>query len=261
MKIVRKKSIQCSSGTVYLVGAGPGDIELITVKGSRCLAQAQVVVYDRLVNKELLSLTPPGCELVYAGKRKHLHAMTQQAIQETLVSHARAGKVVLRLKGGDPMIFGRGGEEIDALNAAGIAWEIVPGITAATGAAAQFGLPLTQRHQSQALTFVTAQCHDGELQIDWPLLLHCGQTVVVYMGLSLLHELTSELIQRGKSPDTAFAVIANATREDAKLVQGSLANIAELSRRARLASPALLVMGVKARDTVALRVIQQQCAV
>lgn len=246
MKRVNSNAKQCSAGTVYLVGAGPGDAELITLKASRCISQADVIVYDRLVNKDLLTLKPAHCSLVYAGKRKHLHAMRQADINAALITHAQAGKVVVRLKGGDPFIFGRGGEEVDALAKAGIAWEVVPGITAASGAAAALSLPLTLRGQSQALTFVTAHRRDGELQIDWPLLLHSEQTVVVYMGLSLLTDISNELLRRGKAASTPFTVVSNATRPDQQLVQGTLTDIADLARQAELKSPALLIMGMPA---------------
>lgn len=231
------------TGKVFLVGAGPGDPELLTLKAARVLAQADVVVYDRLVNKEILDLVPGDCERIYAGKRKHLHTLTQDEINSLLVTLAGAHETVVRLKGGDPFIFGRGGEEIDELVEAGIEWEVVPGITAASGAAASVGLPLTYRQVSHAVTYVTAHKIKGVLEVDWDLVLHDSQTVVFYMGLSVLEELVSELQAKGKPAMTPFSVIANATRGDEALISGTLGTIVGLLEGVRLPSPALLVMG------------------
>jgi uroporphyrin-III C-methyltransferase len=241
---------QMADGKVFLVGAGPGAADLITLRGARCLEQAEVVVYDRLSNDELLALAPRSAELVYAGKRKRLHVMSQQAIGELLVCRARAGRRVVRLKGGDCFVFGRGGEEVDALIEAGVDWEVVPGITAASGAAAMLGLPLTHRDEAQAVTFVTAHRRHGALELDWPLVLRPRQTVVFYMGLSLVHDITGELLARGKSGSTPFTVISNATRPGQRSISAPLRDISARLRELDLPSPALLIMGPEPRTAV-----------
>jgi len=231
------------NGNVILVGAGPGDPDLLTVKAHKCIATAEVIVYDRLVNNELLGLAPNDCKMIYAGKRKNLHAMSQDEINSTLIAEARSGKKVIRLKGGDPFIFGRGGEEIDELINAGIDWEVIPGITAAIGAAASSGLPLTYRNESQAVTFVTAHRQHGKLDIDWSLVLHSNQSVVFYMGLTLIEEIAATLLAMGKDPGTPFSISANATRNDEILVSSTLGKIVNEMKNHELPSPAILIMG------------------
>lgn len=235
-----KKSMQ--RGCVYLVGAGPGDPDLLTVKASRYLSAADVVVYDRLANSGVLDLVPRDCELIYAGKRKHLHAMTQPAINDILINKARQGLRVVRLKGGDPFIFGRGGEELAALDAAGIDCEVVPGITAATGAAASIGLPLTHRDCAQAVTFVTAHRREGVLDVDWQLVTRSGQTVVFYMGFSVLDDLVTALLERNVDPLTRFSVVARATRIDEMCLHSTLADIRAHPDLEHMTTPALLIM-------------------
>ena len=230
-------------GAVVLVGAGPGDPELMTIKGVRALEQADVVVYDRLVNPELLRYTQASCEKIYVGKRKDVHSLPQEKICELLVSLAQSGKQVVRLKGGDPFVFGRGGEELDVLEAAGIPWQVVPGITAATGCAAATGIPLTHRDCAHALTFITAHRKNGELNINWDLALQQDQTVVFYMGLSVLDDIVDGLVSRGKDPRTPIAVIANGSTPDQQIVAGSLATIRTAMAEVTLPSPALIVMG------------------
>ncbi|MFP5414891.1 MAG: uroporphyrinogen-III C-methyltransferase [Gammaproteobacteria bacterium] len=236
-------------GRVDLVGAGPGDPELITLKAVRLLEQAEVVVYDRLVNPALLQHCRPDCAQIYVGKRKHCHSMPQTRICELLVMLGRQGKRVVRLKGGDPFIFGRGGEEIDALNAAGIPCDVVPGITAATGCAAATGIPLTHRDHAQAVTFVTAHRQDGQLSLDWSLLCRPHHTTVVYMGLSCLAEIAVGLIEQGLPATTPVAVIANGTTDRQQEITGILADIAGRVAQRPLPSPALLIIG----DVVAAR--------
>lgn len=231
------------NGQVIFVGAGPGDPELITVKGLRALQNAQVLVYDRLVSNQLVEETPDSCQRIYVGKRKHLHVMNQHRINELLVAQGLAGKRIVRLKGGDGLIFGRGGEEIDALEAAGIDWQVIPGVTAASGAGAALNMALTHRDYSQALTLITAQRRQGGFEIDWTLAMRPQQTVVFYMGLSLLGEITQGLLNRGMAGSTPFAVVSKATQPDQQLISGTLANIAALSAQQTIASPALLVMG------------------
>lgn len=238
-----------TAGRVDLVGAGPGDPELITLKAVRLLEQAEVVIYDRLVNPVLMQHCRSDCARIYVGKRKHCHSMPQARIGELLVLLGRQGKRVVRLKGGDPFIFGRGGEEIDALNAAGIPCALVPGITAATGCAAATGIPLTHRDHAQAVTFVTAHRQDGKLALDWALLCRPNHTTVIYMGLSCLGEIAVGLIEHGLPSATPVAVIANGTTDRQREVTGTLADIAWRVEQQPLPSPALLIVG----DVVAVR--------
>lgn len=236
-------------GEVCLLGAGPGDPDLMTIKGMRALEAADVLVYDRLANPELLAFTAPNCEKIYVGKRKDRHSLPQEQICDLLVALARCDKKVVRLKGGDPFIFGRGGEEIDILEANNIPWQVIPGITAATGCAASTGIPLTHRDCAHALTFITAHRSDGELKFNWELALQKDQTVVFYMGLSVVAEIADGLIARGKAATTPIAVIANGTRQEQKVVVSTLADIGEAIANSDLPSPALIVMG----EVVALR--------
>lgn len=238
-----------SIGMVHLVGAGPGAADLITLRGIKCLQLAEVVVYDRLVSRELLDYTVADCEKVYVGKRKNLHVMSQTDICLELVKHARLGKRVVRLKGGDPFIFGRGGEEVDALVKAGIAWDVVPGVTAASGVAASLGMPLTHRDESQAVTFVTAHRKYGKFDLDWPQVLHSNQTVAFYMALSCASDLVAELLCRGKDPLTPFTIAANGTRDDQHFETCLLKDAAHVLSVNQFSSPALLVMGPKPRLT------------
>tara|TARA_R110002072_G_scaffold1780_3_gene14628 strand:+ start:26425 stop:27213 length:789 start_codon:yes stop_codon:yes gene_type:complete len=234
-------------GKVVLVGAGPGDIELVTVKGLRMIEQADVIIYDSLVNPALLKFGKTQCKNCYVGKRKGKHSVTQAQINQLIIEYTRVHPLVVRLKGGDPMLFGRAGEELKALDSAGITWEIVPGITAATGAAASVGLTLTNRNQFQAVSFVTAQrssnATTSELAIDWELVLHEHQSVVFYMGLSLLPEIVAGLLTRGKSPGTTFSVVSEATLPGQVVVSGTLESIVQQVAAAHIKSPALLVMG------------------
>lgn len=238
---------QAAQGKVILVGAGPGAADLITLRGLKALQQAEVLVYDRLVSHELLEHVPAECELIYAGKRKNLHIMTQAEICRVLVAKAAAGKRVVRLKGGDPFMFGRGGEEIDALISAELDWEIVPGVTAASGVAASLGLPLTHRDEMQSLTLVTAHKRDGRFNVDWPLVLHDQQTVAFYMALSCARELIHELLLRGKSPETMFTIVANGTLENEQSASCELGEASAMLENIDFPSPALLVLGPKPR--------------
>jgi uroporphyrin-III C-methyltransferase/precorrin-2 dehydrogenase/sirohydrochlorin ferrochelatase len=242
------------SGRVDLVGAGPGDPELITLKAVRLLEQAEVVVYDRLVNPELLKHCPRTCDQIYVGKRKNCHSMHQERICELLVTLGKQGKRVVRLKGGDPFIFGRGGEEIDVLSKAGIPCAVVPGITAATGCAAATGIPLTHRDYSQAVTFITGHRKDGEIDFNWQVAAQANHTTVFYMGLSCLDEIVQGLQNHGLPGSTPIAVIANGSTNKQEEAIGTLANISETVRRAELPSPALLIVGdvISARKQMAL---------
>ncbi|MBV1931177.1 MAG: uroporphyrinogen-III C-methyltransferase [Porticoccaceae bacterium] len=245
------------SGRVDLVGAGPGDPELITLKAVCLLEQAQVVVYDRLVNPALLQHCTSSCDQIYVGKRKHCHSMPQARICELLVTLGQQGKRVVRLKGGDPFIFGRGGEESDALAQAGIPCAVVPGITAATGCAAATGIPLTYRDHAQAVTFITGHRKggkDGKTDINWRLAAQPNHTTVFYMGLSCLNEISQGLQYHGLSASTPIAVIANGSTNKQQEVIGTLTDIAETVRHAELPSPALLIVGdvISAREQMEL---------
>jgi uroporphyrin-III C-methyltransferase/precorrin-2 dehydrogenase/sirohydrochlorin ferrochelatase len=230
-------------GEVYLVGAGPGDPELLTLRALKLMERAEVVLYDNLVSDGVLDLIPPGVERIYVGKRRANHTLRQEEINELLVRHARAGKRVVRLKGGDPFMFGRGGEEIDSLAANGIPFEVVPGITAALGVAAFAGIPLTHRDYAQACLFVTGHLKDGSMDLDWPALARPRQTVVVYMGLLCLPILCAKLIEHGQSADLPAAVIQHGTVPTQRVVTGTLATLPELAARAQLHGPTLIIVG------------------
>jgi len=232
-----------SVGEVFLVGAGPGDPDLITVKAMRLLQQADAIVYDRLANPQLLEYARKHCDLIYVGKKKDQHSLPQEQICALLVALAGCGKKVVRLKGGDPFIFGRGGEEVEYLAEQGIACTLVPGITAAIGCAAATQIPLTHRDHAHAVTFITGHRQQGKMYINWDLALQKDSTVVFYMGLSNLQEITSELIARGCPEDKPFAVVAQGTAETQQVLVGTVSDIAEKLSRHPLPSPALLMMG------------------
>lgn len=236
-------------GTVYLVGAGPGDPGLLTLKGKRCLEEAEVIVYDYLANERLLAYTRPDAERIYVGKRGGEHTLSQREINALLIDRARAGKTVVRLKGGDPFIFGRGGEEAEALVEAGIPFEVVPGITSAIAAPAYAGIPLTHRDLASTVAFVTGQ-EDPVKEIsgiDWQALAHVG-TVVFLMGVKQLPEIVKRLIAHGRPPDTPVAVIRWGTRAEQETVVGTLHDIQEKAEG--LTPPAVTVVGevVRLRD-------------
>jgi len=228
---------------VWLVGAGPGDPGLLTLKAARVLASADVVVHDRLVAPEILARVPRRAQRIYAGKQPGRHTFTQDEINRLLIRLARRGKRVVRLKGGDPFIFGRGGEEALALARAGIAFEVVPGITAATGVAAAVGIPLTHRAISQACVLVTGSRRKGQPDLDWKGLARPGQTIVVYMGLAGLERVSRELIAHGLSPRAPAAIIQKGTTAAQRFIAGTLAALPGLAAEARLRAPTLIVIG------------------
>ena len=230
-------------GMVYLVGAGSGDPELLTLKAWRVMQRAEVVLYDSLVSEDVLDMCASTAEKIFVGKRRANHALSQQSINELLVKHALAGKTVVRLKGGDPFIFGRGGEELQEVVRHGIYFESIPGITAASAAASRAGIPLTHRDHAQSVKFITACRKNGAPNNDYKELLDTTQTVVFYMGLHRLHEMTKGLIEAGRDSETPFAIISHASLPTQQLLVGTLASIAELQATAKLPTPALLIMG------------------
>ena len=238
------------SGIVHLVGAGPGDPDLLTLRALQALQNADVVFYDELITPEILDRARRDAERVFVGKRRGQPGIGQQAINERLVAAARQGLNVVRLKGGDPFIFGRGGEEIEALRAAGIEAVTVPGVTAALGCAAEAGLPLTYREEASRLTFITAYRAAEAAATDWSGLADPQTTIVVYMGLSAAATVRDGLIAAGRDPKTPVAVLARGTRLDSKSVVGQLEDIAALAAQAG-EGPALLVIGqVVARSDI-----------
>ena len=242
-RINRPSEQPTGRGHVAIVGAGPGDPELLTVKALRALQDADVVVHDRLVGDDVLELIRRDAERIYVGKSKSNHSVPQEGINDLLNTLAKAGKRVVRLKGGDPFVFGRGGEELDALRAAGVETSVVPGITAATGCAASTGMPLTHRDHASAVTFVTGHGVDGEPDVDWHALAGERHTLVVYMGLSRAGAVAEKLIGAGRGPSTPIAIIENGTRADERVFAGTLATIPEIVKTARVGAPALIVIG------------------
>ena len=240
-------------GTVYLVGAGPGDADLLTLRAARLLAQADVVVYDHLVSGEVLALIGKQAERIYVGKERARHSMAQIDINRLLVQQALRGGSVVRLKGGDPFVFGRGGEELQVLAAAGVPFQVVPGITAACGVASYAGIPLTHRDLAQSCTFVTGHLKDGSCDLDWPALARPRQTVVIYMGLSGLATICQQLIAHGLPADWPAAVVAQGTLASQQVVSATLATLADAVARAGLQSPCLTIVGevVRLRDELA----------
>ncbi len=228
--------------TVFLVGAGPGDPELLTLRAARLIAQAEVVVHDGLVSAEILAMASAGAELISVAKQRSRHSLPQEGINALLVELALAGRSVVRLKGGDPFVFGRGGEEMEACRAAGIPVEIVPGISAAIGCAAQAQLPLTHRDAASAVTFVAGQCK-GLTDQDWSGLAGHGRTLVIYMGVATATDIADKLIADGVSPAIPVAVLENGTRSDMRTLRTLLADLGDMVVREQVKSPALIVVG------------------
>lgn len=238
------------AGWVYLIGAGPGDPELLTLRAARLLQQADLVAYDHLVAPAILAMAPAAAERVYVGKERMNHSLPQEDINLLLVAHAKQGKRVIRLKGGDPFTFGRGGEEAEILAAHGIPFEVVPGVTAAAGVAAYAGIPLTHRDYAKGCAFVTGHLKDGSANLDWPGLARREQTIVIYMGLRGLATLCAKLIEHGLPRDWPAAIVQQGTTVNQRTVVGSLSTLPGLTEAAGLRAPTLVIVGevVKLRE-------------
>ncbi|MFC0678824.1 siroheme synthase CysG [Lysobacter korlensis] len=234
---------QRAAGRVALVGAGPGDAGLLTLRALRLLNEADVILYDRLVSPEVLALARRDAELVEVGKQAGGQSVTQERIHELLLEHARAGRHVVRLKGGDSFVFGRGGEELEVLHAHGIPFEVVPGITAALACGAYAGIPLTHRGYAQSVRFVTAHCKDSADTLDWQNLAAGRQTLAIYMGVAGLETLRDRLVAHGRAASTPFAIVENGSRPEQRVITGTLADLPETARTHQVKSPALLIVG------------------
>jgi uroporphyrin-III C-methyltransferase/precorrin-2 dehydrogenase/sirohydrochlorin ferrochelatase len=232
-----------TKGEVYLVGAGPGDPDLLTFRALRLMQKADVVVYDRLVSQDIVELVRRDAEKIYVGKAKSKHTVPQDEINNLLASKALEGKRVVRLKGGDPFIFGRGGEEIETLIQHGISFQVVPGITAASGAASYAGIPLTHRDHAQSVVFATAHLKDNSIDLNWPSLVQPNQTLVFYMGLTGLPVICAKLIEHGLTADTQIAIVQSATTAEQKVVTGTLRDIQQKASEANIQPPALIIVG------------------
>ena len=231
-----------TSGKVWLVGAGPGDPDLLTLRAARLIMRAPVIVHDGLVSPEILSMARPGARLISVAKRRSRHTMPQSEINALLVREALAGHEVVRLKGGDPFIFGRGGEEMAAAQAVGVAVEVVPGVSAALGGAAAAGIPLTHRKAASVVSFVAGQCK-GLSDQNWSGLAGKGRTLVIYMGLATAEAIAEKLMADGLAPDVPVAVLENATRPNMRVLRGALAGLPLMVAREAVSSPALIVIG------------------
>ncbi|MBM7573221.1 uroporphyrinogen-III C-methyltransferase [Aquibacillus albus] len=231
-------------GKVFLVGAGPGDPDLITVKALKCIKQADVILYDRLVNKDLLKEAKPGADLIFCGKLPNFHMMKQETINYMLIKFAKQGKVVTRLKGGDPFVYGRGAEEAEALAENGLEYEVVPGITAGIAAPAYADIPLTHRELGSSFAVITGHCKKGmPKDIKWDSLANAVDTLAIYMGIGNLPFICDQLISHGKSKHTPVGIIQQGTTEDQRTVVGTLETIVSVAEEAEIKNPAMIVVG------------------
>ncbi|MDR2187256.1 MAG: uroporphyrinogen-III C-methyltransferase [Azonexus sp.] len=239
-------------GKVWLVGAGPGDPDLLTLKAARLIRDADALVYDHLVGAGIVDLARPDARRIYAGKEASRHTQPQDAINRLLVDLAREKLSVVRLKGGDPFIFGRGGEELEILAASGIPFEVVPGVTAAAGCGAYSGFPLTHRDHAQAVTFVTGHLKDGSVNLDWPALARPRHTVVFYMGIGAAAEICRQMIAHGLPPTTPAAIVHNGTLADQQTLLATLGDLPQRLAASSIKPPALIVVGsvVKLHETL-----------
>ncbi|MBL8297125.1 MAG: uroporphyrinogen-III C-methyltransferase [Rhodanobacteraceae bacterium] len=240
---LERAALASPQGSVVLVGAGPGDAGLLTLKGLRALNEADVILHDRLVSTEVLALARRDAERIEVGKEAGQHHTTQDGIHRLMLQHARAGKRVVRLKGGDPFVFGRGGEELEFLHAHGVAFEVVPGVTAALACAAYAGIPLTHRDHAQSVRFVTAHCKASVDTLDWQALAAERQTVAVYMGVAAVARVCERLVASGRAASTPVALIENGSRAQQRVVLGDLASLPQLAAAHAAQSPALLIIG------------------
>lgn len=231
------------AGKVYLIGAGPGDPDLLTLKAHRLLLAADVVLYDRLVGEQIIAMIPDTAEKLYVGKAKSLHSLPQNEINALLAVKAKEGKVVVRLKGGDPFIFGRGGEELEELVEEGVSFEVVPGVTAAAGCAAYAGIPLTHRDYAQSVRFLTGHLKDGSTELPWDELVHPAQTLVIYMGLTGLESISQSLIRFGMRPSMPVAVVEKGTSAQQRVFTSTIKDIHQVAVQNEVKSPALLIIG------------------
>lgn len=241
---------QPAIGEVYLIGGGPGDPELLTLRALRLLQQAEVIVYDHLISHEVLELARPGAQRVYVGKESGYHTLPQPEVNALLIAFARQGKRVARLKGGDPYVFGRGGEEAEALAAHGIPFQVVPGITAACGIAASAGVPLTHRDYAHSCVLVTGHLKNGGIDLDWDALARPDQTIAVYMGLKGLPILCRELVAHGLPASTPAMVVQKGTTPEQRVVAGTLESLPHAAAAAALGPPTMIIVGevVKLRE-------------
>ncbi len=249
------RPVPAPMGEVFLVGAGPGEADLLTLRAKSLIDRAEVVLYDRLVDRSILALLPPDAERIYVGKQADHHAVPQQEIGRLLIEHAKRGKRVLRLKGGDPFLFGRGGEEIEALAGEAVPFEVCPGVTAAIACSAYAGIPLTHRDHAQTCVFVTAQGRAGRLDHDWRALMRPGQTVAIYMGLAEIEALMQDAVGQGVDAATPAAIVDNGARAGQRVVTGTLATIAAEARAVALRGPTIIIVGsvVTLREKLAWR--------
>ncbi|MCM3727963.1 uroporphyrinogen-III C-methyltransferase [Neobacillus cucumis] len=249
-------------GKAYIVGAGPGDPELITVKALKCIRMADVILYDRLVNRDLLNEAKRDCEIIFCGKQPTHHTMKQEIINHLLVQFTSQGKTVVRLKGGDPFVFGRGGEEAAALAENGLPFEVVPGITAGIAAPAYAGIPITHREYGNSFAVVTGHCSKGKpTDIDWESLGKAVDTIAIYMGIGNLSYICQQLISHGKDEDTPVAVIEQGTREEQRTVTGTLSSIGSVVEKEGVQNPAMIVVGEVVRFRERLLSLQGKASV
>ncbi len=241
-------------GKVYIVGAGPGSVDLITVKGLRCIQQADVILYDRLVSKELLTYAKPNAELIFVGKLPKLHNVIQERINQLLVHHAKRGKIVTRLKGGDPFVFGRGAEEAEVLREAGIPFEIVPGITSGIAAPAYAGIPVTHRDFGSTFAIITGHMREGKDEgIDWKGLSESVDTLAIYMGIGNLPYITEQLLKYKRNPTIPVALIEWGSTSHQRVVTGTLETIVSIASEEKIKNPSMIIVGevVKMSEKIA----------
>ena len=244
------RSMKNNTGEVYLVGAGPGERDLLTIRALHLMQKCDVCIYDNLVSDEVIELVRRDADMIFAGKKRDQHTFSQEKINDLLVKYAKKGKKVLRLKGGDPFIFGRGGEEIESLMSHKINFQVVPGISAANGVAAYAGIPLTHRDYAQSCLFLTGHFKDGKIDFDWPKLITEKQTLVIYMGLLSLPDFIKELVEHGQNKTMPVAVIQSGTTNAQRVIVGNIGSIKSKVVRSKIKSPALVIIGevVKLRD-------------